>query len=75
MTRVLVWGLALVMALAAALLAGRSTQDVTSVRPGSPPRDLELARCQRLGEAAGQDARCQVAWERARQRFFGGAGR
>jgi conjugative transfer region protein TrbK len=36
-------------------------------------RDGELARCQVLGQAAGEDARCRAAWATARSRFFGGA--
>ena len=31
-------------------------------------------RAEGVGEAAGQDARCQAAWARARARFFGEAG-
>jgi conjugative transfer region protein TrbK len=29
-----------------------------------------LVRCQRMGEAAGDDARCQAAWAESRRRFL-----
>lgn len=77
MTRSLVWGTALIILLGAAVLAGGATQRSTTGwnKPGSvrAPRDPDLARCQALGEAAGQDAQCQAAWAAARARFFGGA--
>jgi conjugative transfer region protein TrbK len=74
MSRVLIWSLALVLLVGAAVLAGRGSPPVAPAQSRVTPRDAELARCQRLGEAAGQDARCQAAWARARARFFGEAG-
>jgi conjugative transfer region protein TrbK len=73
MIRVIVWGAALVMLLTAAVLAGRAVEPSSPARAAKEARDPELARCQALGEAGGQDARCQAAWASARARFFGAA--
>ncbi len=73
MTRSLVWGTALIILLGAAVLAGGASQPSTITRPAAASRDPDLARCQALGEAGGQDPRCRAAWATARARFFGGA--
>lgn len=73
MTRSLAWGTALVILLGAAVLAGGASQPTPANPATAAPRDPALARCQALGEAAGQDAACKAAWSAARERFFGGA--
>ncbi|PZR33239.1 putative entry exclusion protein TrbK-alt [Caulobacter segnis] len=73
MTKALVWGAALVILLGAAVLAGGASQPSSVAQRALAPRDPELARCQGLGEAGSQDARCRAAWALARKRFFGGA--
>ncbi|WP_343699209.1 putative entry exclusion protein TrbK-alt [Caulobacter sp.] len=73
MTKALVWGTALIILLGAAVLAGGASQPSSVTKPAIGPRDPELSRCQGLGEAGGQDARCRAAWASARTRFFGGA--
>lgn len=73
MTRSLAWGIALIILLGAAVLAGGASQQSPPAKPIGPPRDAVLARCQALGEAAGQDPECRRAWAAARARFFGGA--
>lgn len=72
MTRSLAWGTALIIVLGAAVLAGGSSRQSPPATPNDPPRDAALARCQTLGEAAGQDPACRRAWAAARARFFGG---
>jgi conjugative transfer region protein TrbK len=74
MSRVLIWSLALILLVGAAVLAGQGSPPSPRARSVVAPRDPELVRCQRLGEAAGQDLRCQAAWARARRRFFGEGG-
>jgi conjugative transfer region protein TrbK len=37
---------------------------------GSDPIASELARCQRIGMAAKDDAACEAAWAENRRRFF-----
>ncbi|ADG10953.1 hypothetical protein B7G68_12785 [Caulobacter segnis] len=73
MSRALAWGAALVILLGAAVLAGGAAPSSSVMAPALGPRDPELARCQALGEAGGQDPRCRAAWALARARFFGGA--
>jgi conjugative transfer region protein TrbK len=71
MTRLLVWGAALVMVLAAASLAGRAVhQGQPDVAPVTRPDD-ELARCRAAGQDAVADPACRRAWDEARARFFG----
>ena len=72
MSRLVAWGAAMVMALAAALLAGRSARVPASPAPaaaGLP--SSELARCRAAGEGALKDPACRRAWDAARARFFG----
>ncbi|AZS21730.1 MULTISPECIES: putative entry exclusion protein TrbK-alt [unclassified Caulobacter] len=73
MTKALVWGTALIILLGAAVLAGGASQPSSITQASVSPRDPELARCRRLGEAGGQDAACAAAWALARKRSFGGA--
>jgi conjugative transfer region protein TrbK len=40
------------------------------VAPRTDPLTQEIARCEALGMAAEQDARCEAAWAENRQRFF-----
>jgi len=72
-TKSLVWGTALIILLGAAVLAGGASQPSSTPVAKVAARDPELARCQALGEAGGQDLRCRAAWASARARFFGGA--
>lgn len=72
MTRLIAWGVALVMALGAALLASQHTKvPVSPIVVARPPADSELARCRAAGEGALNDPACRVAWDAARARFFG----
>ncbi|PIB92560.1 putative entry exclusion protein TrbK-alt [Caulobacter sp. FWC2] len=73
MTRSLVWGTTLIILLGAAVLAGGASKHAPPAPTAARPQDGELARCQGLGQAAGDDARCRAAWASARSRFFGGA--
>ena len=40
------------------------------VAPQTDPLTREITRCEALGMAAEQDARCDAAWAENRQRFF-----
>jgi conjugative transfer region protein TrbK len=40
------------------------------VAPQTDPLTREITRCEALGAAAEQDARCDAAWAENRQRFF-----
>jgi conjugative transfer region protein TrbK len=40
------------------------------VAPRTDPLTQEITRCEALGMAAEQDARCQAAWAENRQRFL-----
>ena len=72
MSRLVAWGAAMVMALAAAWLAGRSVGNPASPAPLSAhPPSSELARCRAAGEGALKDPACRRAWDTARARFFG----
>ena len=42
----------------------------TVVAPQTDPLMQEITRCEALGMAAEQDARCEAAWAEKRQRFF-----
>ena len=42
----------------------------TIVAPQTDPLMQEITRCEALGMAAEQDARCEAAWAENRQRFF-----
>jgi conjugative transfer region protein TrbK len=72
MTRVLVWGTALIILLGAALLAGRASQGPSAAPVAVASRDPDLARCRDLGTAALDDPACRAAWAAARARFFDG---
>jgi conjugative transfer region protein TrbK len=72
MSRLIAWGVALVMALGAALLAGQPIKrPVSPIVVARPPANSELARCRAAGEGALNDPACRVAWDAARARFFG----
>jgi conjugative transfer region protein TrbK len=72
MTRLIAWGVALVMALGAALLASERTKvPVSPIVVAGPPANAELARCRAAGEGAPNDPACRAAWDAARARFFG----
>lgn len=73
MTRVLAWGMASVVLLGTAVLAGGAPQIPAPPARSSAPRDAKLARFQALGEATGADARCRAASPAAGARFFGEA--
>ncbi|PVM92704.1 putative entry exclusion protein TrbK-alt [Caulobacter endophyticus] len=73
MTRALVWGTALIILLGVAVLAGGASQPSSDHRSVAETPDPQLARCQTLGEASGDDPQCRAAWASARKRFFGGA--
>ena len=74
MTRSLVWGIAVIIILGAAALAGRAAREpsTSTASIASPRPDTVLARCRAAGEAALDDPACRQAWDRARTRFFGG---
>lgn len=42
----------------------------TAVEPQTDPLVQEIIRCEALGMAAEQDARCNAAWAENRRRFF-----
>jgi len=67
-------GLAAAAVVAAALYMadGGSPRPATTARPALSADALaaELARCQTLGDAAGNDTRCLAAWAENRRRFF-----
>jgi conjugative transfer region protein TrbK len=72
MSRLIAWGVALIMALGAALLAGKPIKaPVSPIVVAGPPANPELARCRAAGEGALDDPACRVAWDAARARFFG----
>ncbi|MGR4863244.1 putative entry exclusion protein TrbK-alt [Caulobacter sp. LARHSG274] len=69
MNRSLVWGIALLMLLGAAVLAGRASQAPAPAKPAPPALvDAELARCR---TASQDDLACRAAWAAAWDRFFG----
>jgi conjugative transfer region protein TrbK len=70
MNRSLVWGIAFIIILGAAALAGRTVPDHRATASAAPT-DPELARCRAAGEPAGRDPACHKAWEAARRAFFG----
>jgi len=63
---------AAVVAAALYMADGGSPRSAHTSRPALSDDALaaELARCQRLGDAAGNDARCLAAWAEKRRRFF-----
>jgi len=72
--RVAGFGLAAVAIVATAIHLGRD-QTVprparTVVLPLADPLVREIKRCEALGMAAEQDARCEAAWAENRRRFF-----
>ena len=72
--RVAGFGLAAVAIVATAIHLGRD-QTVprparTVVLPLADPLAREIKRCEALGMAAEQDARCEAAWAENRRRFF-----
>jgi conjugative transfer region protein TrbK len=73
-SQALIWGIALIIMLGAAVLAGRATPTSTPIAAASSPGDPALARCRAAGEAALDDPDCRRAWDTARARFFGRAG-
>ena len=72
MTRSLVWGIALIILLGAAVLAGRASQAPATKAIVAGRTDPALARCRDEGERAKDDPACRAAWAAARARFFGG---
>ncbi|KRA66979.1 hypothetical protein ASD89_01735 [Caulobacter sp. Root656] len=69
MSRSLVWGIALIILLGAAVLAGRASQAPPPVKVARGAAvDAELARCRTADQ---DDLACRAAWAAARDRFFG----
>ncbi|KQZ29036.1 putative entry exclusion protein TrbK-alt [Caulobacter sp. Root1472] len=69
MNRSLVWGIALIILLGGAALAGRASQAPQPARGASVAAvDAELARCRTADQG---DLACRAAWAAARDRFFG----
>jgi conjugative transfer region protein TrbK len=73
-TRTAGFGLVAVVIVATAIHLGRD-QAVprparTVVLPLADPLVREMKRCEALGMAAEQDARCEAAWAENRRRFF-----
>ncbi|WP_163232074.1 putative entry exclusion protein TrbK-alt [Caulobacter rhizosphaerae] len=67
MNRSLVWGIALIILLGGAALAGRASR--APAKPAPPALvDAELARCRTADQG---DLACRAAWAAARDRFFG----
>jgi conjugative transfer region protein TrbK len=65
---------------AAAWLAGTDVEEATSQRApaavrATDPLQIELHRCNGIGEAALQDVACRAAWAENRRRFFGSPNR
>lgn len=82
MTRILTRAGLLRLAAVGLLLAAGIVALVVATRPGDTPvadaptvvasdPSTELERCRSLGEAAGNDPRCQAAWKASRDAFFG----
>ena len=67
-------GLALTAIMAAAMHLGRHEVAPRPVRtvvaPQTDPIAQEITRCEALGMAAEQDAKCNAAWAENRRRFF-----
>jgi conjugative transfer region protein TrbK len=65
----------------AAWLAGTDVDEATgqrtpmAVKKATDPLQIELHRCNGLGEAALQDPACRAAWAESRRRFFGAPNR
>jgi conjugative transfer region protein TrbK len=70
MNRSLVWGIALIILLGAAVLANRASQAPSAAPAATSPAvaDSELARCRTAGRG---DEACRAVWAAARERFFG----
>lgn len=73
MTRSVVWGIAIIIILGNAVLAGGRSQAPAAANLKRIERQGDLVRCQTLGEAAARDETCRTAWIAARERFFGRA--
>ncbi len=63
---------AAVVAAALYMADGGTSRNALNARPALSADALaaDLARCQRLGDAAGSDTRCLAAWAENRRRFF-----